>query len=243
MAAGEHLAYYVDELVGSMDLEAFHARYRGGDGRRKQPYHPTMMVKVLVYAYVTGVYSSRRIAARLETDVAFMVLAAGNRPATGDLRVPAAEPWGVPGAAGGAGDDGGGDGAGGVREAVGGRHEDAREREPDEVEDARVAGRGGGAPQGGGRRAAGEGARCGRGGGRGVRRDVRGDELPEALRDRKARARALSEAKARLAAERGRGAKDAGESVMPGVPGVPGMPGMPGVPAAARRRRCRRSGA
>ena len=43
-------------------------------------------------------------------------------------------------------------------------------------------------------------------------RDVRGDELPEALRDRKARARALSEAKARLAAERGRAAKDAGES-------------------------------
>ena len=40
-----------------------------------------MMLKVLVYAYASGVFSSRKIAAKLEEDVAFRVLGAGNFPA------------------------------------------------------------------------------------------------------------------------------------------------------------------
>lgn len=75
----EHLAYFVSDLVESFDLSAIEATYedelRGGP-----PYHPAMMVKVLLYAYCTGVYSSRRIAKRLHEDVAFRVLAAGNTP-------------------------------------------------------------------------------------------------------------------------------------------------------------------
>ena len=51
-----------------------------GDGRRNAPYEPSMMVKVLIYAYATGVFSSRAIARKLEEDVAFRVLAAGNFP-------------------------------------------------------------------------------------------------------------------------------------------------------------------
>ena len=39
-----------------------------------------MMVKVLVYAYATGTFSSRRIARKLEGDVAFRMLAASNFP-------------------------------------------------------------------------------------------------------------------------------------------------------------------
>ena len=39
-----------------------------------------MMVKVLLYGYATGVFSSRGIARRLEEDVAFRVLGAGNFP-------------------------------------------------------------------------------------------------------------------------------------------------------------------
>ena len=54
-------------------------RYEG-DGRRNRPYHPAMLLKVLVYCYATGVFSSRRIAAKLVEDVALRVLAAGNRP-------------------------------------------------------------------------------------------------------------------------------------------------------------------
>ena len=67
------LAYFLSDVVDVLDLSAFYAPYQG-DGRRNQPYHPAMMLKVLLYAYATGVYSSRKIAVRLERDVAFRVL-------------------------------------------------------------------------------------------------------------------------------------------------------------------------
>jgi hypothetical protein len=45
-----------------------------------------MMVKVLVYAYATGVFRSRKIARKLHEDVAFRVLAADNFPADRTIR-------------------------------------------------------------------------------------------------------------------------------------------------------------
>ena len=74
-----HLAHHVSDLVDGLDLTAFYAPYEG-DGRRNAPYDPRMMVKVLLYAYATGVFSSRGVARALEEDVAFRVLAAGNFP-------------------------------------------------------------------------------------------------------------------------------------------------------------------
>ena len=74
-----HLAHHVSDLVDGLDLTAFYAPYEG-DGRRNAPYEPRMMVKVLIYAYATGVFSSRGVARRLEEDVAFRVLGAGNFP-------------------------------------------------------------------------------------------------------------------------------------------------------------------
>ena len=75
-----HLAYFISDTVDGLDLSAFHARYAGG-GSRNQPFHPALMVKVLVYAYATGVFSSRKIARKLHEDVALRVLGAGNFPA------------------------------------------------------------------------------------------------------------------------------------------------------------------
>ena len=74
-----HLAHHVSDLVDGLDLTAFYAPYEG-DGRRNAPYAPRMMVKVLLYAYATGVFSSRKVARKLEEDVAFRMLAAGNFP-------------------------------------------------------------------------------------------------------------------------------------------------------------------
>jgi transposase len=74
-----HLAYFVNDTVDALDLSAFYARYAGG-GARNQPFHPAMMVKVLVYGYATGVFSSRKIERRLHEDLAFRMLAAGNFP-------------------------------------------------------------------------------------------------------------------------------------------------------------------
>ena len=47
---------------------------------RYAPSAPRMMVKVLLYAYATGVFSARGIARKLEEDGAFRVLGAGNFP-------------------------------------------------------------------------------------------------------------------------------------------------------------------
>lgn len=80
-----HLAYFINDTVESLNLKAFHGRYAGG-GSRNQPFHPAMMVKVLVYAYATGVFSSRKIARKLHEDVAFRVLAAENFPAHRTIR-------------------------------------------------------------------------------------------------------------------------------------------------------------
>jgi transposase len=75
-----HLAFFVADAVAAVKLDAFYAPYEG-DGRRNQPFDPQMMVTILVYAYATGTFSSRRIARKLAEDVAYRVLAAGNFPA------------------------------------------------------------------------------------------------------------------------------------------------------------------
>jgi len=80
-----HLAHFISDAVDGLDLDAFHARY-DKDGPRNQPFHPLMMVKVLVYGYATGVFSSRKIARKLHEDVAFRVLAARNFPAHRTIR-------------------------------------------------------------------------------------------------------------------------------------------------------------
>lgn len=81
----DHLAYFISDAVDALDLSAFYARYEG-DGRRRAPFEPVMMVKVLVYAYATGVFSSRKMAQKLKEDVAFRVLGANNFPAHRTLR-------------------------------------------------------------------------------------------------------------------------------------------------------------
>ena len=80
-----HLAHFISDAIDGLDLGAFHARY-DKDGPRNQPFHPAMMVKVLVYGYATGVFSSRKIARKLHEDVAFRVLAARNFPAHRTIR-------------------------------------------------------------------------------------------------------------------------------------------------------------
>jgi transposase len=81
----DHLAHFISDAVDGLDLSAFHARYEK-DGPRNQPFHPAMMVKVLIYGYATGVFSSRKIARKLHEDVAFRVLAASNFPAHRTIR-------------------------------------------------------------------------------------------------------------------------------------------------------------
>jgi transposase len=75
----DHLAYFISDVVDHLELSAIMERY-AGEERGYPPYHPAMMVKVLLYAYCTGVVSSRKIEKRLCEDIAFRVLAANNTP-------------------------------------------------------------------------------------------------------------------------------------------------------------------
>lgn len=75
----DHLAWFVIDIVGELDLSAFYVSYRD-DGRGGAAYDPALMLGVLIYAYSVGERSSRRIEQRLVEDVAFRVLAANQCP-------------------------------------------------------------------------------------------------------------------------------------------------------------------
>src|SRR3954467_15935496 len=74
-----HLAWFVIDAVGEMNLDAFYSAYRV-DGRARPAYDPAMMVALLLYAYARGTRSSRIIERACLEDVAFRVIAAQQRP-------------------------------------------------------------------------------------------------------------------------------------------------------------------
>lgn len=75
----DHLAFFVLDVVGELDLSAFVAAYRP-DGRGGAAYDPALMVALLVYAYSVGERSSRQIERRCLEDIAFRVVAANQQP-------------------------------------------------------------------------------------------------------------------------------------------------------------------
>lgn len=76
-----HLSLFISDLVEeSLDLTAILKPYSEGDARGGMPYHPAMMLKVLLYAYCTGKPSSRKIERATYEDVAFRLLAGDQHP-------------------------------------------------------------------------------------------------------------------------------------------------------------------
>ena len=74
-----HPAHLVRDLVSEeLDLSAIMGVYTEVKGY--PPYHPAMMVALLLYAYRSGVYSSRRIARACEERLDFQAVTALNQP-------------------------------------------------------------------------------------------------------------------------------------------------------------------
>ena len=75
-----HLALFVSDVVDALDLSSILDEYERGDGRGYPPYHPVMMVKLLVYGYCTGKTSSRKIEKATWEDIAYRVLTGNQQP-------------------------------------------------------------------------------------------------------------------------------------------------------------------
>ena len=75
-----HLALFISDVVDELELSAIVADYDVGDGRGQPPYHPALMVKLLLYAYCVGRPSSRKIERATYDEIAFRVLAADQHP-------------------------------------------------------------------------------------------------------------------------------------------------------------------
>ena len=72
-----HAVRAVSDVVDRMDLEALLSSYDGGGASR---YHPRMLLKALLYGYLDGVRSSRRLAKALRENVHYMWLSGSQRP-------------------------------------------------------------------------------------------------------------------------------------------------------------------
>lgn len=72
-----HQAMIINDVVESLD---FTNLYRKLSSEGNPAYHPKMMIKVLVYAYANGIFSSRKIQAALLESIAFIFLSGWQKP-------------------------------------------------------------------------------------------------------------------------------------------------------------------
>ena len=75
-----HLGQFVSDVVETIDLSAIYEEYEEGDGRGQPPYHPLMMVKLLVYGYCMGKTSSRKLERATWEEVPYRVLTMDQHP-------------------------------------------------------------------------------------------------------------------------------------------------------------------
>lgn len=75
----DHLCYFVSDTVDQLDISSITKCYRRA-GSGNVAYHPRLMLKLLMFGYCMGVFSSRKLAKQIEENVAFRVLAAGQAP-------------------------------------------------------------------------------------------------------------------------------------------------------------------
>src|ERR1700692_3531787 len=76
----KHLARFLVDVVETLDLGAIYASYDAKDGRGQAAYAPEMMVRLLLYGYCVGVFSSRKIETKTYEEVAFRYLSADEHP-------------------------------------------------------------------------------------------------------------------------------------------------------------------
>ena len=77
MVAENHPVRVVNEIIERIDIAELEGTYKGGG---TSSYHPRMLLKVVVYAYLRNMYSSRKMEEALKENVHFMWLSGGAKP-------------------------------------------------------------------------------------------------------------------------------------------------------------------
>jgi len=73
----DHLVRVVNDTIDKMNIEPLIESYKGGG---TTSYYPKMLLKVLIYGYISQIYSCRKLARALRENIYFMWLAGQNRP-------------------------------------------------------------------------------------------------------------------------------------------------------------------
>lgn len=77
MVPGGHPVRVVDNIIDKVDIQSILDTYPGGGS---SGYHPRMLLKVLVYAYLRNIYSSRQIEEALKENIHFMWISGMSQP-------------------------------------------------------------------------------------------------------------------------------------------------------------------
>ena len=72
-----HVVRVVRSVIDQLDIEDILKKYKGGGA---SSYHPKLMLKILVYGYLSNTYSSRKIEQAVSSNIHYMWLAGMERP-------------------------------------------------------------------------------------------------------------------------------------------------------------------
>ena len=75
-----HIVFRIMDVVETLDISCVTDRMEEKEARGTRPYHPRMMLALLMYAYCSGVYSSRKIATATYDVIPFRVLTGDQHP-------------------------------------------------------------------------------------------------------------------------------------------------------------------
>jgi transposase len=77
LIAEGHPVRIVNEVIEKIDLDILSEQYKGGG---TSSYHPKMLLKILVYGYLSNIYSSRKLEAATQESIYLMWLSGMARP-------------------------------------------------------------------------------------------------------------------------------------------------------------------
>lgn len=77
LVPAHHPVRIVNTIIDQIDISALERSYKGGG---TSSYHPRMLLKVIIYAYLRNMYSSRKIEQALQENIHFMWLSGQCKP-------------------------------------------------------------------------------------------------------------------------------------------------------------------